>query len=126
MPIVRITIRKGKSSEYRKALLDGVHNALVQAFKSGGHFVNMDVILAPSEKLEQWYLSLWKDWIEERKAVLGISHGKFDNIIQQYKDAEENKPDTLDDQLLALRDAGFQDVDCYYKYGIFTMIGGRK
>ena len=33
MPLVRITIRKGKSTEYKKALLDSVHAALVQAFK---------------------------------------------------------------------------------------------
>lgn len=33
MPLVKITIRKGKSTEYKKALLDGVHKALVQSFK---------------------------------------------------------------------------------------------
>jgi 4-oxalocrotonate tautomerase family enzyme len=33
MPLVRITIRSGKSTGYKKALMDGVHNALVQAFK---------------------------------------------------------------------------------------------
>ncbi len=33
MPVVRITIRSGKSTAYKKALLDGVHTALVQAFK---------------------------------------------------------------------------------------------
>lgn len=33
MPVVRITIRSGKSPAYKKALLDGVHTALVQAFK---------------------------------------------------------------------------------------------
>jgi len=33
MPFVRITIREGKSAGYRKELLDGVHRALVQAFK---------------------------------------------------------------------------------------------
>jgi 4-oxalocrotonate tautomerase family enzyme len=33
MPLVRITIRSGKSANYKKTLLDGVHNALVQAFK---------------------------------------------------------------------------------------------
>ena len=33
MPVVRITIRRGKSSEYKRALLDGVHSALVQAFR---------------------------------------------------------------------------------------------
>ncbi len=33
MPVVRITIRSGKPPEYKKALLDGVHDALVRSFK---------------------------------------------------------------------------------------------
>lgn len=33
MPLIRIEIYKGKSKEYKKAILDGVHNALVSAFK---------------------------------------------------------------------------------------------
>ncbi len=37
MPLVKITIRKGKSTEYKKALLDSVHEALVQAFKIPEH-----------------------------------------------------------------------------------------
>lgn len=32
-PLVKIEIRKGKSAEYKKAILDGVHKALVDAFK---------------------------------------------------------------------------------------------
>jgi 4-oxalocrotonate tautomerase family enzyme len=37
MPFVRITIRSGRPGQYRKALLEGVHNALVQAFKIPEH-----------------------------------------------------------------------------------------
>lgn len=33
MPLVKIEIRKGNSDEYKKAILDGVHKALVDAFK---------------------------------------------------------------------------------------------
>ncbi|MGC8771728.1 MAG: tautomerase family protein [Brevinematia bacterium] len=33
MPLVRVDIYKGKSQEYKKALLDGIHQALVEAFK---------------------------------------------------------------------------------------------
>ena len=33
MPLVKITILKGKSPEYRRALMDGVHDALVSAFR---------------------------------------------------------------------------------------------
>lgn len=92
----------------------------------GGRFVNIDVVLAPTENLEQWYLALWKEWIDERKRSLGITGGRFDDIIRQYKNNEDNKPDTLHDQLNALRAAGFKDVDCYFKYGIFTMFGGTR
>jgi tRNA (cmo5U34)-methyltransferase len=37
-----------------------------------------------------------------------------------------NKPDTLKNQMDTLREIGFKDVDCFYKYGIFSMFGGRK
>lgn len=37
MPVARITIRAGKPPEYKKALLEGVHKALVQAFKIPDH-----------------------------------------------------------------------------------------
>lgn len=33
MPLTKIEIRKGKSTVYKKALLDGVHSALVQTLK---------------------------------------------------------------------------------------------
>jgi 4-oxalocrotonate tautomerase len=31
MPLVRISVRQGKSAEYRKALGDGVHQAMIEA-----------------------------------------------------------------------------------------------
>lgn len=33
MPIVKIELRKGKTREYKKAVLDGVHDALVEGIK---------------------------------------------------------------------------------------------
>lgn len=33
MPLVKIEILKGKSEEHKKAILDGIHDALVQAIK---------------------------------------------------------------------------------------------
>jgi tRNA (cmo5U34)-methyltransferase len=110
------------SMNEKKALFKKIYRLL----KPGGYLINIDVVLAPSGPLEQWYLSLWKEWIAERTWDLGVAGGTFKGIIRQYKDAEENKPDTLKDQLDALRTIGFKDVDCYYQYGIFTMFGGKK
>ena len=33
MPLVKVEILKGKTQEYKKAILDGIHSALVEAFK---------------------------------------------------------------------------------------------
>jgi len=92
----------------------------------GGYFLNIDVILAPSDSLEQWYLLLWKQWIDERKSFLEIEGNHYNDIIRRYKDNTDNKPDTLGAQLKTLRAIGFTDVDCFYKYGIFTIYGGKK
>ncbi len=94
--------------------------------KPGGYFVNIDVVLAPTGPLEQWYLSLWKDWIDERAWDLGMQDDRLNSIIRQYKDADENKPDTLGRQVNALQQIGFTDVDCFYKQGIFSIYGAKK
>lgn len=92
----------------------------------GGYFLNTDVILSPSENLEKWYLQLWRDWINEREAILKIDSHEYDGIIKRYKDNADNKPDLLKTQLESLQSVGFRDVDCYYKYGIFAIFGGKK
>lgn len=91
-----------------------------------GLFMNIDLVRAPKDAVEEWYMSLWREWIDERKASLGFEGDIFGEIIRRYKDNEDNRLDTLDDQLSMLIGAGFRDVDCYYKYGIFTIFGGRK
>jgi len=57
MPLVKIEIREGKSKEYKKALLDGVHQALVQSIKIPDHDrkqrlyeLDADSFEAPSSK----------------------------------------------------------------------------
>ncbi len=106
----------------KKSLFRYVYDHLMP----GGHFVNIDVVLAPSRCLEHWYLSLWREWITERTRALQLKEGQFEAVVDGYKDNKDNKPDTLAVQLDALRDVGFLDVDCFYKYGIFTIFGGRK
>lgn len=106
----------------KRALFERIHSHL----KPGGCFVNIDVVLSPTDVLDRWYMSLWKEWIAERKSALGIEGVHYDDIVIRYKDNKDNKPDNLEDQLNALKASGFMDVDCFYKYGIFTMYGGRK
>jgi len=90
----------------------------------GGQFINFDVVLSTTTDLEKCYLSLWADWIKEHSGPEEID--KLLPIPEQYKNNPDNMPDTLMSQMAALEDIGFQDVDCYFKYGIFSMFGGRK
>jgi tRNA (cmo5U34)-methyltransferase len=108
--------------EEKTALFKTIYSHL----NADGYFLNIDVVLAPSDALEQWYLLLWKQWIDERKSFWGVEGSYYDDIIKRYKDNADNRPDTLDAQLDALQTIGFKDVDCFYKYGIFTMYGGKK
>jgi len=97
---------------------------IYERLSPGGWFIHYDVVLPPSEKLEKWYLSFWREWISEhpsmerREQLLGIP--------DQYKGNSDNMPDTLGSQLEVLKDVGFCDVDCFYKYGIFSLFGGSK
>ena len=95
--------------------------------RSGGCFVNVDVVLAPSDNVREWYYAIWRNWMQEMFGRLSIEDEIPDDIIMRYEDPSSmNKPDTLEAQLEALKEAGFGDVDCYYKNGIFAVFGGRK
>jgi len=96
-----------------------------RALVSGGVFANVDVVLSPVACLEEWYLELWRDWIREHDRV--AADGKsFVHIPTQYKGSTDNLPDTLDEQLRELKQAGFQPVDVFYKCGLFAVYGGFK
>ena len=107
-----------------KALL---FHYLFNLLNNGGGFVNLDVVRPPSEEIEEWYCALWKQWMQNMSDAFGLHDENPDDIINRYKDpASMNKPDTLEAQLTALKEMGFQHVDCYYKNGIFAIFGGRK
>jgi len=107
-------------SAEKKNLYEYIHRHLSPL----GYFVNYDVVLPPSDNLEKWYLSLWRQWINEypdkkrREELLGIPG--------QYRGNPDNIPDTLESQLEVLNVVGFKNVDCYFKYGIFSLFGGSK
>lgn len=105
----------------KTSLFERIYNYL----RPRGYFVNIDVLLAPDEQLEQWYMSLWREWIVQKQESMHMERD-FTDVINRYKDNKDNRPDTLGDQLVALNKIGFRNVDCFYKYGIFTVYGGSK
>jgi tRNA (cmo5U34)-methyltransferase len=104
----------------KESLFEYVHDHL----DPGGFFLNIDVVLSPTDALEEWYLALWQEWIDAHSA--NPQKASLLPVPQQYKDNLDNVPDPLLPQLKALERIGFRNVDCYYKYGVFAMFGGSK
>lgn len=107
--------------EEKKSLFEYIYNHL----NSSGVFMNIETIKAPNEELESWYRVLWSEWILENETDMDIKES-FAYLPEQYKNNPDNHPDKLQDQLDALDEVGFKQVDCFYKYGIFSIYGGMK
>jgi tRNA (cmo5U34)-methyltransferase len=92
--------------------------------RDNGRLLVLDAVLGASPETEEWYVRLWEQWVE------GLSDETQRNVAmpvpRRYKENTDNKPDTLLAQLDALREIGYRDADCYYKFGLFAMFGGRK
>ncbi len=97
---------------------------IYELLSPGGCFVHYDVVVPPSRKNENWFLSLWRQWIKEHPDK--EMSEKLLEVPDHYKENTDNRPDTLGSQLQALKQIGFKEVDCYFKYGIFSLFGGFK
>ncbi len=67
--------------------------------RQDGHFINIDVVLPPSEALDGWYMKLWEEWMDEKRTELKAYDEASRDVIGRYKDGADNQPDTLEDQL---------------------------
>jgi tRNA (cmo5U34)-methyltransferase len=106
--------------EDKKRLFAYIHDLL----SPGGCFVHYDVVVPPSAQIENWYLELWRQWIKEHPNI--ETHAGLLAIPEEYKGNPDNIPDTLESQLTVLEDVGFKNIDCFFKYGIFSLFGGCK
>jgi tRNA (cmo5U34)-methyltransferase len=95
--------------------------------KEGASFVNVDVILPHTEILEGWYLELWREWVAKQSPAFKGKEETLEQFISRHNEESHHRNlDTLDCQLDTLKSIGFEDVDCFYKYGIFAAYGGRR
>ena len=106
------------------ALYARVHREL----RGNGLFLVFDVVAPVSPKSERLQFRMWVDWMNEalRRSNFAGEVGKFDGFPAVYKAKAENHPSRLLDQLDQLKKAGFKNVDCFFKYGIFSLFGGTK
>ena len=97
---------------------------LKEQLAPGGWFLNVDTVLPDEAVFTDWQYELWHEWIIETEKHRPRSDSLRD-IPEEARRNPDNKLTRLASQLNALRRAGFEDVDCLYRNGIFVVYGGR-
>ncbi|MCR8659516.1 class I SAM-dependent methyltransferase [Paenibacillus endoradicis] len=87
--------------------------------KDTGIFINADQVLGETAYLDSLYKSDWKNKVESSDLC-------DEEIESAYKRTKLDKMSNLEEQLKGLKNLGFSDVDCIYKYYNFVVLYGRK
>lgn len=91
-----------------------------RCLKAGGVFINADMVKSESGAIQQLYLRLWEDFMRSS----GVDEGYIQRRFQGARKVDIY--DTVPDQLLWLRQAGFRQADVFWKYWNFAVFGGFK
>lgn len=101
--------------EEKRALFRRANAALAP----GGAFINADQVLGPTPEREAEYGAAWL----ARTRELGVGEDDLAAAIERMK---HDIKATEADQLRWLREAGFADADCVYRWHWFGVFSGRK
>lgn len=89
------------------------------ALDPGGAFVNADQVAGATPALTQQLHDRWRHQAHQA----GVTEAELAEAERRMS-ADRLAP--LEDQLAWLREAGFQDVDCWYRDGMFAVYAGYR
>jgi tRNA (cmo5U34)-methyltransferase len=99
----------------KKALFQKIFTAL----SPGGLFINADQCQGATAAIEEIYQNLW---------FRQVRSGRIDetDLVAALERKKEDRTATLENQLNWLTEAGFLDVNCWYKNFSFAVYSGQK
>lgn len=103
------------SDQDKELLYQRVYEALVPE----GVFINADLVKGETRSIDEVYHERWIGWIQKA----GLGEEELSTIIHRM---QLDQPSRLSAQLQWLKEAGFIDVDCSYKYYNFAVFSGRR
>jgi tRNA (cmo5U34)-methyltransferase len=96
--------------------------------RAGGCFINADNVRAPTQTLRDRYSRARDEWLDRQ--VRESSGGK--TTLAELRAATpstyhgSHNNGCLDEDLAWLKEAGFADVDCFWKFGTTVVYGGFR
>lgn len=96
-----------------------LYNTIFRLLKPEGIFINAEQVAGESEYFSRLYDKKWREKVE-------ASDLSREDIDTSYERIKLDKRTPVSTQIKWLRDAGFKEVDCLYKYYDFAVLYGRK
>ena len=93
--------------------------AIYPLLKSGGIFINADQVLGDTETIDKVYRSKWIEQVKEN----GVNEDELNAAFERMK---ADKMSTLSSQTKWLKEAGFVNVNCWFKNYSFAVFSGAK
>ncbi len=87
--------------------------------KDNGIFINADQVHGETPFIENLNKTTWSQYVENS----GLTE---EEILAGFERTKLDKDSRLDQQMDWLKEAGFSDVSCIYKYYQFAVMFGRK
>jgi len=97
-------------------LMKSIHRSL----KEEGVFIFGDLIQSPSPYLDKKFFRIWKNYLR----LKGLSRDEIENRVKGP--LNNDLPATLPEILQWMKEAGFRDVDCLWKYFNHAVVVGIK
>jgi tRNA (cmo5U34)-methyltransferase len=99
----------------KRALFKKINASL----RPNGVFINAEQVAGPTPALDECYKTLW---LQHVRAAGATEPQIAASLFRQ----QEDRCATVADQLLWLREAGFADVDCWFKDNRFAVMAGTR
>jgi tRNA (cmo5U34)-methyltransferase len=112
------------SDERKRALYQEIFDLLAD----GGVFLNCEHVASPSARIEQMFDDAMTEHLYPRRKEKGEAVS-LEQVRQEFlhrPDRGANILAPVEEQCLWLRQIGFRDVDCFWKYFELAIFGGMK
>lgn len=112
------------SHDRKRALFHEIFSLLAP----GAMFINAEHVASPTLWLEEQFEAAMIDSLVAYQSQIGTGRTR-EQVAEEYLQREDKSANVLapvEEQCSWLIDAGFDDVDCYFKYFELSVYGGRR
>jgi SAM-dependent methyltransferase len=112
-------------SDERKRVL---YREIFDLLSDGGLFLNCEHVASATDRIGQMFDDAVTEHLHQRRTEAGeaVSLEQVRREFLQRPDRAANILALVEDQCRWLREVGFRDVDCFWKYFELAIFGGRK